>query len=62
MEKDEQKGKDPMTVAKTIARLLARRRPPLYKTVGIEYKLFVFLKRLLPNNLRNFILYSMYGK
>lgn len=62
MEKDEQKGKDPITVAKTISRLLARRKPPLYKTVGFEYKLFVFLKRLLPNSLRNFILYSMYGK
>lgn len=62
MEKDEQKGKDPMTVAKTIARMLKRKKPPLYATVGFEYQLFVFLKRLLPNSLRNFILYQMYGK
>jgi NAD(P)-dependent dehydrogenase (short-subunit alcohol dehydrogenase family) len=62
MERDEQKGKDPMTVAKAIARMLKQKKPPLYATVGIEYKLIVFLKRLLPNNLRNFILYQMYGK
>lgn len=62
MEQDEQKGKDPMTAAKTIARMLKRKKPPLYATVGLEYKVFVFLKRLLPTSLRNFILYSMYGK
>lgn len=61
MEKDEQEGKDPVTVAKTIHRVLKRRNPPLKVTVGFEYKTLVFLNRLLPQKFVNAIIYRMYG-
>jgi len=62
MEHDEEHGKDPMTVAKACARMLKKKHPPVAVTVGFKYKLFVFLKRLLPSRWVNAILYSMYGK
>lgn len=61
MEKDEQNGKSPDTVARVIERILAKRCPPLKVTVGAQYKLFVFLSRLLPTRLINYILRKMYG-
>ena len=62
MEKDEQSGKDPISVAKVIYKLLKRKNPPVKVTVGFIYKLFVFLKRILPSRLVNYILYKMYGE
>ncbi|MCX5775844.1 MAG: SDR family NAD(P)-dependent oxidoreductase [Firmicutes bacterium] len=62
MEHDEEHGKDPITVAKVCARLLKKKHPPVAVTVGFKYKLFVFLKRLLPSRLVNTILFVMYGK
>ena len=62
MEEDEQKGKNPLTVAKTISRIIKRKHPPLKVAVGWEYKLFVFLKRLLPTKFVNWLLYQLYGR
>lgn len=62
MEKDEQNGVPPIKVAKVIGKVISKKNPPVSITVGFTYKLFVFLKRLLPNRLVNYILYSMYGK
>lgn len=62
MEHDEQNGKSPFTVVKVVRKLVKRRSMPVKVTVGIEYKLFVFLKRLLPKRFENWILYQMYGK
>ncbi len=62
MEKDEQNGKSPMTVVKVVDKLIKRKSMPVKVTVGFEYKLFVFLKRLLPKRFENWILYVMYGK
>lgn len=62
MEKDEQNGKSPMTVVKVVRKLLNKRHLPVKVTVGFEYKLFVFLKRLLPKRFESWILYQMYGK
>ncbi|MFA5035576.1 MAG: SDR family NAD(P)-dependent oxidoreductase [Candidatus Izemoplasmatales bacterium] len=62
MEKDEQNGKSADTVGITIRRLLSRKTVPVYKTVGFSYKLFIFLKRLLPSRFVNWILYQMYAK
>jgi short-subunit dehydrogenase len=62
MEKDEHNGKDPLSVAKVIAKVLKKKKPPLKVTVGFTYKLFVFLKRILPVKLVNYILYKMYGE
>lgn len=62
MEKDEQNGKSPMTVVKVVRKLLKKKHLPVKVTVGFEYKLFVFLKRLLPKRFESWILYQMYGK
>jgi len=62
MEKDEKNGKDPITVAKVIYKVLRKKNPPIKVTVGFEYKLFVFLKRIVPSKFANYILYKMYGK
>lgn len=62
MEKDETGGKEPDFVAKAIVRLLRRRSVPVFTTVGIPYKLLVFLNRILPTRLVTWILYLMYGK
>jgi short-subunit dehydrogenase len=62
MEKDEQSGVPPVKVSKVIYRVIKKKNPPISVTVGFNYKLFVFLKRLLPNRFINYILYLMYGK
>lgn len=61
MEKDEENGKDPITVARVIEKVLRKKNPPIKVTVGLEYKFFVFLKRLLPNRIINYFLYKFYG-
>ena len=62
MEKDEQNGKSPLSVAKACARLLKRKHPPVKVTVGFDYKLFVFLKKILPTRFVNWILFLMYAQ
>jgi short-subunit dehydrogenase len=62
MEKDEQNGKSPDTVAKAVAKLLKKKNVPVYTTIGFSYKFFLFLKRLLPSRFVNWILFEMYGK
>lgn len=60
MEKDEQNGMEPRVVAHKICRLcLQRQVRPLY-TVGATYKFFVFLARVLPKPLVNYIIGRMY--
>jgi short-subunit dehydrogenase len=62
MEQDEQQGKSPFTVARVVKKLLNRKQIPVFTTVGCSYRLFLFLKRLLPTRFLNWILYQMYGK
>jgi short-subunit dehydrogenase len=62
MEKDEQNGMDPIAVVKTVKRVLKRKNMPVMVTVGITYKLFVFLNRILPKRLVSSLLYNMYSK
>jgi short-subunit dehydrogenase len=61
MEKDEQHGKNPISVSKLIYKVIRKRRPPIKTTVGVDYKFLVFLKRLLPTRFVNYILYKMYA-
>jgi len=61
MSKDEEQGMSPLSVAKIIYKLTYRKRLPISITVGFKYKLFVFLKRLLPKRLINYIIGKMYG-
>jgi short-subunit dehydrogenase len=60
MEKDEMNGPDPIVAAKAVAKLAAHRNPPVCITVGLSYKLLVFLKRLVPRSLESFIVSKMY--
>lgn len=62
MERDEQKGKSPISVAKVIYKVIKKKNPAPKITVGFSYKLLVFLKRILPLKVIHFILYRKYGK
>jgi len=60
MEKDEMNGPDPIVVAKAVARATGRKNPPAFITVGLGYKLLVFLKRFVPRSLESFVVGKMY--
>lgn len=62
MENDEKNGVLPIKVAKVICKCIYSKKPPIKVSVGFPYKLFMFLKRLLPNRLINYVLYNMYAK
>lgn len=62
MERDEQNGMQPEKVAKRIYSLLNKRRLPLKTTVGLKYKLLVFLSHVLPTGLQNRIIAALYIK
>lgn len=57
MEKDEQNGASPVAVANTIYKMIKKKNPPVRVTVGFQYKLVLFLKRILPT----FILEKVVG-
>lgn len=60
MEKDETNGPDPITVSKVVARVAGRKNPPVCVTVGLQYKVLVFLKRLMPKAVESFVVSKMY--
>ncbi len=62
MERDEENGMPPNTVALAIARTVRRKNPPARQAVGGSYRIFVFLKRLLPARLVETLLHGMYCK
>ena len=62
VEKDEQTGKGPESVAKVVKKVALSKRPPLRKTVGFSYKCVSLLTRVLPTRLINFIVNKMYCK
>ena len=62
MEKDEQKGKSPQTVAKVVEKVLRMKNPPLRKTVGFSYKLIVFLPRIFSTKFVNAVVRMLYCK
>lgn len=61
MENDECNGMDPEVAAKAIERLIAKRRLPLYITVGFKYKIFVLLHKLLPAKFANHMVGEIYA-
>ena len=63
MEHDEQNGMSPETAAKTVARVATKPGGvrPCY-TIGLSYKLLVFLDRLLPGGIVRRLLYVLYGR
>lgn len=61
MEKDEQNGKDPITVAKVMFKMFNKKHMPATKTVGGMYKTILFLEKILPQKLMLFIVGKMYS-
>ena len=60
MEKDELGGCRPSKAAQAMLSLSAQKKTPARKIVGLDYKLLVFLRRLLPERAIESILRSMY--
>ncbi len=60
MERDEANGPDPIVVARVAEKIIRRKDPPVCVVVGMQYKLLVFLKRLIPKALESFIVHQMY--
>lgn len=61
MEKDERTGMSPDHVADVIYRRAQQKNPPPLTTVGALYKVFIFLNRLFPTRLVEFIIAHMYS-
>lgn len=61
MEKDEQNGMPPLTVAKQILKLVNKKNPPVYVVTGKSYALLVALTKILPSRLASFALGKLYG-
>ena len=62
MEKDEQDGMTPESVAKVICKALFKKNPKPINVVGFKYKFFLFLSHILPKRLVYKILYDLYAK
>lgn len=61
MEKDEQNGMTSEYVAKVIFKTANKKRPPIYKTVGVQYKIFVALAKVLPSRFVEWIVGKLYS-
>lgn len=57
---DETNGPDPIVVTRLLYRILGRKNPPVRVAVGLKYKVFIFLKRLLPERFALYVLSKMY--
>ena len=60
MAKDEQNGKNPVSVAKVFLKLAYRNNPPVRCAVGFDYKFLAFLAKILPSRLVNWIVKLIY--
>lgn len=62
MERDELNGMGPELIAKKFVALSLKKHPKVLSTVGLQYKFFCFLGKVLPIRLQNFIVGKMYIK
>ena len=62
MEKDEQGGKGPEVAAAFICKVATRKRVRPLNTIGLQYKFFCFLAKILPAKLLNFIVGLIYAR
>ncbi|MFA5514086.1 MAG: SDR family oxidoreductase [Sphaerochaetaceae bacterium] len=60
MEKDEQNGYSPDFVASSIYKVIKRKNPPIRTAVGFSYKALLFLKRILPDKLVEYVVTKLY--
>ncbi|HHY64800.1 MAG TPA: SDR family oxidoreductase [Clostridiaceae bacterium] len=61
MEKDEQNGPSPEDVARMIFRMVMKKNPPVRTTVGFQYKLILFLKKILPGSILEKVVGLLYN-
>ena len=61
MEKDESNGIPAIKVAKKIYKVSKKKNPNTYYVVGLSYRFLVFLSRILPKRLVNWIIFKIYG-
>ena len=62
VEKDEQQGMSPLSVAKVVRKVLKKKKAPLRVTVGFGYKCIAILPRILSLRMINFIVRKLYCK
>lgn len=60
MAKDEQKGKDPQSVANVVVKLVQRKHMPIRKGVGLDYKALLLLIKILPSRIIEFVVRKIY--
>lgn len=61
MEQDEQGGMEPIEAAKAVAKLLARKNPPLLSVCGGGAKAVYVIRKLLPLRWSNFMISKLYS-
>jgi short-subunit dehydrogenase len=61
MEKDEQNGKNPVTVAKVMFKMFKAKKMPATKTVGGVYKTLLVLEKILPQRFMLFVVGKLYS-
>ncbi len=61
MEHDEQNGMSSTYAAKVFYKLVKKKRIPLSKTIGLKYKVFIFLNKILPKQFVVWIVGLLYG-
>ena len=61
MAKDEQNGHSPRKVAKVIFKQANKRKMSPRKIVGVKYKMFAFLNRIVPTRLVQWVVKKMYA-
>ena len=61
MIRDETNGPDPVVVAREVYRVMKRRNPPVRVVVGLKYKIFVFIVRIIPAIFKSFVISKMYA-
>ena len=58
---NEKTAPGPQKVAKTIVKVSEMKNPPLRMQIGFQYKFVYFLKRILPERIREFFVAKLYG-
>ena len=61
MEKDEQNGASPISVARVIHNMIMRKNPPVRTAVGFQYKFILFLKKILPGSVLEKVVGLLYN-
>ena len=61
MEKDEQNGMSSEYVAKIIFKAANKKHPPIFKIVGVQYKIFLCLAKILPARFVEWVISKLYS-